>query len=179
MSLRLFAAISLPDSVRDPLLALQAGLPGASWRPRENLHLTLRFFGDINERQAEDLDFELGKITASSFDLTLKGAGWFGRLEPRALWIGVEADAALLALQAKCERAARRAGLAAEPRNFLPHVTLAYLRDTPLEKLAAFTHAMDTFRCEPVRITSFSLYQSWLTRGEANIYEPVTHYTLS
>ena len=178
MSQRLFAAIGLPDNVRKPLLALQSGLPGASWRPRENLHLTLRFFGDVDERKAEDLDFELGKIAAPAVELTLKGAGWFGRLEPHALWIGAEPDAALLSLQAKCERAARRAGLEAETRNLQPHVTLAYLKDTPVDKLAAFTQALGTFRCEPVTISRFSLYASWLTRGEANIYQPVTGYAL-
>ncbi|WP_417485296.1 RNA 2',3'-cyclic phosphodiesterase [Maricaulis salignorans] len=178
MSQRLFAAIGLPDSVCDPLLALQTGLPGASWRPRENLHLTLRFFGDIDERKAEDLEFELGKITAPAFDLTLKGAGWFGRLEPHALWIGAEPAPALLALQTKCERAARRAGLAAETRNFVPHVTLAYLRKTPVEALAGFTQALGTFRCDPVRISRFSLYASWFSRGDANIYQPVTSYPL-
>lgn len=178
MSQRLFAAIGLPDSVCEPLLALQAGLPGANWRPRENLHLTLRFFGDIDERKAEDLEFELAKITAPPFNLTLKGAGWFGRLEPHALWIGAEPDPALLSLQAKCERAARRAGLEPDTRKFVPHVTLAYLRGTPVEKLAAFTQALGTFRCAPAEISRFSLYASWLTRGEANIYEPVTSYPL-
>ncbi len=178
MSQRLFAAIGLPDSVSEPLLALQSGLPGASWRPRENLHLTLRFFGDVDERKAEDLHFELGKITAPAFELTLKGAGWFGRMDPHALWIGAEPDPALLSLHAKCERAARRAGLAAETRKFVPHITLAYLRNTPVEKLAAFTQALGTFRCEPVTISRFSLYASWLTRGNANIYEPVTSYPL-
>jgi 2'-5' RNA ligase len=178
MSQRLFAAIGLPDSVCAPLLALQSGLPGASWRPRENLHLTLRFFGDVDERKAEDLELELARIVTPAFDLTLKGAGWFGRLEPHALWIGAEPGAALLDLQAKCERAARRAGLDPDPRKFVPHVTLAYLQNTPVDKLAAFTQALGTFRCEPVTISRFSLYASWLTRGEANIYEPVTRYQL-
>ncbi|WP_417481193.1 RNA 2',3'-cyclic phosphodiesterase [Maricaulis sp.] len=178
MSQRLFAAIGLPDAACEPLLALQSGLPGASWRPRENLHLTLRFFGDVDERQAEDLSFELARVTAPAFDLTLKGAGWFGRLEPHALWIGVDENPALLALQGKCERAARRAGLAPEQRNFLPHVTLAYLDKTPVDKLAGFTQGLGTFRSEPIRVTGFSLYASWLTRGEANIYEPVTRYPL-
>tara|TARA_R110002072_G_scaffold81857_6_gene187092 strand:+ start:5273 stop:5812 length:540 start_codon:yes stop_codon:yes gene_type:complete len=178
MSQRLFAAIGLPDSVCEPLLALQSGLPGASWRPRENLHLTLRFFGDVDERKAEDLEHELAKITAPAFDLTLKGAGWFGRLEPHALWIGAEPDTALLALQTKCERAARRAGLAPESRKFVPHVTLAYLRQTPVEALAGFTQALGTFRCKAARIASFSLYASWLSRGEANIYQPARNYPL-
>jgi len=178
MSQRLFAAIGLQDSVCEPLLALQSGLPGASWRPRENLHLTLRFFGDVDERKAEDLEHELARITAPAFDLTLKGAGWFGRLEPHALWIGAEPDSAMLALQAKCERAARRAGLEPEQRKFVPHVTLAYLRQTPVEALAGFTQALGTFRCEPARVSSFSLYASWLSRGEANIYEPARNYPL-
>ena len=85
----------------------------------------------------------------------------------------------MLSLQAKCERAARRAGLEPEQRKFVPHVTLAYLRDTPVEKLAGFTQALGTFRCEPVTISSFSLYASWLSRGDANIYQPVTSYPLA
>ena len=179
MSQRLFATIGLPDAACDPLLALQAGLPGASWRPRENLHLTLRFFGDIDERQAEDLDFELAKIAAPAFELTLEGAGWFGRLEPHALWIGVGENPALISLQGKCERAARRAGLAPEQRKFLPHITLAYLDRTPVAKLAKFTQGLGTFRSGPIEVTGFSLYASWLSRGEANIYEPVTRYPLA
>ena len=59
MSLRLFAALSIPDDVAAQLLALMKGVAGAKWRPRENLHLTLRFFGEITEPVAEDLDAEL------------------------------------------------------------------------------------------------------------------------
>lgn len=178
MSVRLFAAIGLPDTVCDRLLGLRTKLAGASWRPRENLHLTLRFFGDVNENQAADLDAELGAITAPGFELELQGAGWFGRQEPHALWAGVAPGDALSALQAKCERAAHRAGLVAEQRQFLPHVTLAYLRATPVEDVAKLAHSLGDFRCPPVTVSCFSLYASCLTRGEANIYEPVSTYPL-
>ena len=47
MSLRLFAALSIPDHVAERLLPLMKGIGGANWRPRENLHLTLRFFGEL------------------------------------------------------------------------------------------------------------------------------------
>nr|NIR59801.1 RNA 2',3'-cyclic phosphodiesterase [Gammaproteobacteria bacterium] len=76
MSLRLFAAIAVPDEIADRLAPLQRGVQGAAWRPREALHLTLRFFGEIDERLAEELDHELGRIRIPPFEVGLKGAGW-------------------------------------------------------------------------------------------------------
>src|SRR5262249_7785653 len=62
MSLRLFAALEIPDDVAERLLALMKGVSGASWRPRENLHLTLRFFGEVQEPVADEIDAALGEI---------------------------------------------------------------------------------------------------------------------
>src|SRR5690606_25038077 len=112
MSLRLFAALHLPDDVAERLMALMKGVPGAKWRPRENLHLTLRFFGEVTEPTADDIDAALGEVAEANtpFELQLKGAGAFGGAEPHALWIGAAENAALMKLAADCERAARRAG---------------------------------------------------------------------
>jgi 2'-5' RNA ligase len=90
MSLRLFAALALPDHVAEGLLALMKGVPGAKWRPRENLHLTLRFFGELAEPVAEDLDSALEEATRgiAPFEVRLKSAGSFGGADPHALWIG-------------------------------------------------------------------------------------------
>ncbi|MCG8440986.1 MAG: RNA 2',3'-cyclic phosphodiesterase, partial [Caulobacterales bacterium] len=90
MTLRLFAGLSIPDEAADRLAPMMRGVRGAAWRPRENLHVTLRFFGEIDESLARDLDHELAEIRVAPFDLTLKGAGWFGGERPHALWVGVE-----------------------------------------------------------------------------------------
>jgi RNA 2',3'-cyclic 3'-phosphodiesterase len=125
--LKLFAALPLPDHIADAAVAAQRGFDGARWSPRENLHITLRFIGDVDERKAEDIDAELGAIRVAPFELALQGAGFFGHEEPHAMWFGVAANDSLAALQRACERACRRAGLEALPRAYTPHVTVCYL----------------------------------------------------
>ena len=110
MSLRLFVAIPVPDAIADHLVLLQRAVGGAAWRPRENFHLTLRFFGEIDEMLARDLDDALGQIVAAPFEMRLSGVGSFGGREPSALWAGAEAPPVLARLASACERAARRAG---------------------------------------------------------------------
>lgn len=178
MSLRLFAAIPVPDSLHSDLTRLQRGLPGARWRPPENFHLTLRFFGAVGEHEAEDLDAELRAILQPAFTLALRGADWFGKSEPHAVWLGVQPSDELRQLHERCERAARRAGLEPEKRKFKPHVTLAYLNDTPVDRLAAWCRDRARFATEPFRVTHFTLYQSWAHKGGPNIYEPIADYAL-
>ncbi len=165
MSLRLFAALAIPDSVGSQLARLQRGVPGADWRPTDNFHITLRFFGDIDERTARDLDDELGAVSVDAFAVQLAGSGWFGGAKPHALWIGVEANAALSTLAAACERAARRAGLDAESRNYTPHVTLAYCRGIDPSAAAVFAQRTNLFRAEPFHADRFFLLSSWSGKG--------------
>src|SRR5262249_58011503 len=87
--IRLFTAIELPESVRLQLSLLQGGMPGARWVSSENMHLTLRFIGEVSEAVARDIDDMLADIREPSFSLALRGVGEFGRNEGRALWAGV------------------------------------------------------------------------------------------
>lgn len=177
--LRLFVAIPIPKVLHKDLMKLQRGLPKASWRPPENFHITLRFAGEVQQYEAEDFDAELRAIAANSFPLHLQGADWFGKAEPRSVWAGVSASDELVQLQARCERAARRAGLEAETRKFKPHVTLAYLKNTPVDRLAAWCRDRAKFRTEAFQVTHFALYQSWSQKGGTNIYERLEDYPLS
>jgi 2'-5' RNA ligase len=161
MSLRLFAALDIPDEIARRVRALQKGVMGAAWRPREALHLTLRFFGEIDEPEGEELDHELGRIQQHGFDVTLKGAGWFGGARPTTLWLGVAENPALVALAESCERAARRAGLPPEPRGFIPHLTLAYCKGSGPEDAARFAQRLALFESEPFLADRFFLYSSW------------------
>jgi RNA 2',3'-cyclic 3'-phosphodiesterase len=175
MSLRLFAALPIPEEVADRLLALEADVPGAAWREVEQFHLTLRFFGEIDETVARDLDHELGLIVEAPFELRLAGAGSFGGREPSALWAGVEASPALSRLASQCEKAARRAGLAPEPRRFKPHVTLAYCHGASDQDAADFLHFAGDFRTDPFWITHFAMYSSRSTRSGSRYVEEAVY----
>jgi RNA 2',3'-cyclic 3'-phosphodiesterase len=178
--IRLFAAIAPPDPIAEALLRRQEGVPGARWRPLESLHVTLRFFGEVDERVAEDIDAELSRIGGRPFDLMLAGAGAFeegARLG--SVWIGIEPNPALEQLARRCEAAARRAGLKADKRAFRPHLTLAYLdRGAAPERVAGWIQDHNLVRSPPFRVDSFGLYSSRLGR-EGSVYSLERRYPLS
>jgi len=164
--MRLFVGLALPQSLKDRLAPLMAGLPGARWVPPENLHLTLRFVGEVDEREAALLDEALITIERSPFELQVSGCGIFAqRRGPEAVWIGVTSTPPLVDLQAAVERAAVRAGLAPEEKRFRPHITLARLKDVPQPRLQAFVAGHNLFK-DTVRIEEFTLFSSKLGSGD-------------
>ncbi|MBY0564021.1 MAG: RNA 2',3'-cyclic phosphodiesterase [Hyphomonadaceae bacterium] len=180
MSLRLFAAIAIPDEVVDRLAPLMRGVGGAKWRPPENLHLTLRFFGEVTEPIADEIDTALSTVADATapFDLTLKTAGSFGGADPHTLYIGAAENMALNKLAADCERAARRAGMSAEKRGFTPHVTLAYLSGASLDRVQAFVSRLGLFAAPPFRVERFGLYSSWTRKSAPSLYRLEAEYPL-
>ena len=159
---RLFAALPVPFEIAQGLVRRQDGLPGAKWRPTEAFHITLHFFGEVAEPVAADLDEALSAIRMSPFEVALEGAGAFGEHDHmRAVWAGVAASEPLARLAAKCEAAARRAGLKGERRVYRPHVTLAYLKDSPAPRIAAWITEHNLIKSPPWTARSFGLYSSW------------------
>ena len=146
---RLFAALELPENAREQLCALETPLPGARWMEEDEFHLTLRFAGDIDNRQARDFADALASIVRDVFELRIAGLGVFGGNEPRTLWAGVEPSPELGQLARDCERAARQAGLPPETRVYKPHVTLARLRYSRVDAVARFLEHKGAFRLEP------------------------------
>ena len=175
---RLFAALPVPEDLWDGLAALQDGLAGASWRPEENFHITLRFFGDLTHRQARDLDDLLGDIRCPPFEVALEGAGWFGRREPSAVWAQVRESDELSSLSARCEQAARRLGFEPDRRPFTPHVTLAYLHNAALEDTRRWVEAHHAYRSGPFTADRFHLYSSHSAKGRPSRYEAEADYVL-
>lgn len=180
MSLRLFAALALPEDVADRLLALQAKLPGALWRPRENLHLTLSFFGDVAEPVADDLDAALDEAAARipPFELSLKGAGAFGGAEPHALWAGVAKSEPLERLAAACVKAARTVRVKPDGRKYAPHVTLAYLRGAAAQSVQAYISRLGLFETRAFAVESFGLYSSVTRKSGPSLYRLEAEYEL-
>jgi len=176
--LRLFAALPVPPEISRPLRKLQKDLPGARWRPEENFHVTLCFFGELRHTQARDLDELLGEIEAPAPTLSLEGAGWFGRREPAAVWARVRESDELRGLASACERAARRLAIPLERRPFTPHVTLAYCHATPLGDARAWTERHQDYRSEPWQTVAFHLYSSQKRDGGPSRYVAEADYPL-
>ncbi|MEQ1753328.1 MAG: RNA 2',3'-cyclic phosphodiesterase [Micropepsaceae bacterium] len=170
--IRLFTAIAIPEQIRQRLSLMQGGVPGTRWSPVDNLHLTLRFIGEVDHVVARDIDSVLAGLHMNAFDLALKSVGEFGGKEPRALWAGVRASEPLSRLAAKIETALQRMGLEAETRKYTPHVTLARLKDAPLPKVSAFLAAHSLFDSGQFHVTTFGLYSSHQSsRGSQYILE--------
>lgn len=177
--IRLFAAVEIPPEIAQGLARRQQGLPGARWRPAEALHITLRFYGEMREETAAELDEALAEIRVDPFDLTLAGAGCFGEAEDiRAVWAGVEASPVLERLAARCEAAGRRVGIKGEARPYRPHVTLAYLRGPDPDRVGAWIADHNLLRSPPFPVSAFGLYSSWLSK-EGSRYELERDYPLS
>ena len=176
--LRLFVGIEFPPELRLRLSLLCTGVSGAKWVDPGNLHLTLRFIGEIDEALAADVDEALLRLKARPFSLQLVGTGVFGGNRPHALWVGVERTPALLQLRDKIEQSLIRAGLPPEQRRFAPHVTLARLRDPVLDQLGSFLAAHAQFRAAPLPVDHFSLIASFPTKA-GSVYEDQADYSLS
>jgi 2'-5' RNA ligase len=130
-------AVLLPDAVRARVAAVAADLrqvPAAvSWVRPENLHLTLRFLGSVDEAALAGIReaLEEAAVGTASFMIRLGGLGGFpSPRAPRVVWVGVEAGAeALAALHARLEAALQARGILREGRPFHAHVTLGRARD--------------------------------------------------
>lgn len=173
---RLFVAIRPSPAIRNRLIGLMTGVAGARWQSDEQLHLTLRFIGEVERPQAEDIATSLGSVDGPRPSFGIRGVGVFGRPRPHTLWAGVIGDAALVQLQQRIERALVRAGVLPERRAFMPHVTVARLdaRAGPVEPWlaeAAAVHApSETY-------DAFGLYESRLG-AEGASYTLIARYPL-
>jgi RNA 2',3'-cyclic 3'-phosphodiesterase len=157
---RLFTALEIPRDAALSLSLLRGGLPGARWIDVENYHLTLRFIGDVEGHVADEIANALDRVRRPSFQLALTGVGAFGSRKPHAIWAGVTASPDLAALQAEIERISQRIGVAADPRKFVPHVTLARLKNTSPIDVARYLSARGNFSTASFRVGRFVLMSS-------------------
>lgn len=174
---RLFIAIRPPEEVRRQLLALMSGLPGLRWQNDNQLHLTLRFIGEVERPMAEDIAAELNRLSFPRFSIALAGVGQFEKDRRGALWAGVKPTDQLKTLNAKVERVCQSAGLTAERRTFYPHITLARWKGR-VAGIDSFIESHGGLASEPWQVGTLTLFESRLGRDGAH-YEPVAEYALA
>src|ERR1700722_10105184 len=175
--MRLFVALSIPDSAASSLMLLQGGVPGARWQAREQLHLTLRFVGEVDGRDARALDDALVGIDAPAFEMQLHGVGQFGNKQPHALWAAARRNDLLDHLQRKVDTAIRRVGQPQDAHKFTPHVTLARLRHPELERVRIWLTDHALYTSDEFTVGAFCLYSSKLT-SDGSIYRVEQEYPL-
>ena len=175
---RLFVAIDLPDPVKQNLTEVSYGLPGAKWLDPSQLHVVLKFIGEVDGAVFRDVLDALATVHMEPFEITLKGMGYFPpRGEPRLLWAGIEDGERLKQLRNKVESTLVRAGMESEKRKFAPHVGLAKVRETPPGRLATYLGQNALFRLPPFDVREFCLFSSFLS-SEMAIHQIEAVYPL-
>ncbi|MCB2089326.1 MAG: RNA 2',3'-cyclic phosphodiesterase [Sphingomonadaceae bacterium] len=173
--MRLFATLTPPASIRAALLATMHGIDGARWQAEEQLHLTLRFCGEVAESDVPLLAAELRRVAFAPFPLCIAGVGHFEKKNRvHTVWAGVEAGEELFALQRRIEAACQRAGLEAEGRRFTPHITLAR-GSLPGAAVAPFLSDHALLSTPAWQVEGFALYESTLTPNGAR-YTPLAEF---
>lgn len=157
---RLFAGIEIPEELSEELAGLEQPLPGARWVDPDDHHITLRYFGDVSKRVADDLIDGLAAIEHDLFHVTVTGITTPPSKEPSSIWAAVAPSEALRALQAATERVARSAGLPPERRTFRPHITIARLRRVHEYPLARFLQRHAHLGVEPFVVPRFCLFSA-------------------
>jgi 2'-5' RNA ligase len=174
---RLFAAIRPPQPILDLLIDAMDDSPDFRWQDEEQLHLTLRFIGEVERPVADDLADALSAVRACPFDIRLSGVGRFEQRNSGALWAGVEPKAPLATLAGKIERACIGVGLEPERRAFHPHITLARWKGRRGHELASFLDRKGGLTSAPFTVDRFILFESRLSRHGAH-YEEIAEYPL-
>lgn len=173
---RLFVALRPPAAMRQGLLATRSGVPGARWQDDEQLHLTLRFVGEVDRHRAEDVAAALGRVQGAVIAARIAGVGRFDS----ALWAGIAPRGPLAALHTQVDTALRLAGVTPDRRAYLPHITLARFA-----KSCAADPAIERWLADHAALTSpeftldrLTLFESTLG-GEGARYQPVTFWPLA
>ena len=174
---RLFVALRPPREMRQTLIGLMGGVPGARWQGDDQLHVTLSFIGEVDRPEADDIASALAAIDGPRPTIALQGAGSFDHKgHVHSIWAGIAPDAGLKQLHDRINRALLTAGARPEQRAFRPHITLARL-GREAGPLTPFLAGIAGLASAPVTLDAFLLFESRLGHHGAS-YEAVARYPL-
>ncbi len=180
--LRAFLAAELPAALQDRIQTATAGLrqalPGdlIRWVPTHNVHLTLKFLGDVSPSGVTLIEQTLATEAAQfeAFDVQIEGLGCYPNpRRPRVLWVGLKAPPELSSLQRAIEASAARLGYETEERGFSPHLTIGRVRQnaapSDLQRIRMAIDQQQIGTLGSARVDAVHLFKSEL-RPEGSIY---------
>lgn len=175
---RAFIALDLPSSFRKQLLSMSKGLKTGRRVKLDQLHLTLRFLGDVDNEDLDRIISHLRGVEGTALQLTIDKLGYFTMAGGRAvLWAGIAENQKLFDLKFSIDRSIQSI-LPLEIKRYKPHITLARLKNTPVSKLKHYIANHTDFSRLEVPVSSFTLYSSTLSAGGA-IHTPLAVYSLN
>jgi len=161
--IRLFIAVPVPEEIRFILHSMGRSIHGAKGVPQEQIHLTLRFIGEVDGTLFHDIAEQLATISSSRFTMKIEGVGHFPpRGKPRVVWAGIEDNSHLGSLKRKVDTALLHCGLPPDKRKFAPHITLARLNTSSLQRITEFLSGNAFLEFPSFEVNSFQLYSSRL-----------------
>ena len=171
--IRAFIAIELPLRTQEAIQKQTARLRQTfgdrqvRWVPADNLHLTLKFLGDVESAHLDFITQMLSQTVDSytEFEIRFSGLGSFPTSKrPRVLWIGLQFPASLVSLQREIESSAERLGYKKEERGFSPHLTIGRVRQdasaADLQQISKAIESIQLGHVEPVKVDSIHLFKS-------------------
>jgi 2'-5' RNA ligase len=171
---RLFVAIRPPEGIRELLIDAMDDSPDLRWVGDEQLHLTLRFIGQVERPVANDIADALAAVRFPELELRISGVGRFERRNGGALWAGVEPKKPVAELASKVDRACVAAGLEAEHRTFHPHITLARWNRSGADAATVFERRHSALASPTFEVDRFILFESHLSRHGPHYEEAAT-----
>jgi RNA 2',3'-cyclic 3'-phosphodiesterase len=175
---RLFIGIDPPEAIKSALLSMQGGISGARWQSEDQMHITLRFIGEVDRHLANDIAATLTRIQHPSFTVQLSGVGTFDRRGSiHTLYAGITPPEPLNILHKKVDHLLVHLGMSADPRAFVPHLTLARLNQAS-GTLAHFLVDHGKLSSATFAVHDICLYESILTRDGAH-YSIIERYPLT
>lgn len=176
---RLFIGIDFPEELKASITQIIPNEKGFKKPLSSQIHLTLRFIGNVTECSQQNIIQNLNAhSTSSCFPLIIRGAGCFILKKiPQVLWISTEPCPALEILKNKIDDALWPLGFKKENREFVPHITIARLKDISAEKIRAWLEKYKDFYCPTTMINKFYLFSSQLS-PEGAIYTKEAEFLL-
>ncbi len=179
-STRLFVAVDPPAAAQESIAGISNGLAGARWTRVPQFHVTLKFFGAVEEAKVARIAAALAGVAVPAFSLAAAGFGVFPSFRsPRVLWIGLSPPAPLAALHEAIEsRVAAFTEVEADEKPYSPHLTLARLNPSTAAAVRAWMEERERFVEGPWEVDAFFLYASHLTPRGA-VHRRLQEYPLS
>lgn len=167
--MRLFVALDFPEGIRAAIRELTAKLKPlgkeARWVRAEGMHVTLKFIGHVKDEMLDTIVAALSGIDSPApVEMRFRGVGFFPtEKRPRVFWCGIEASPNLSVMARDIESALVPLGIAAETRDFAPHLTLARFQSPRgADKLVSAARELDALDLGSARETEFHLFESKL-----------------